>query len=273
MFFDKIGNCEILGVNVRENVLSTLWKTRRSRPPGNLERGAVFFRLVPHSSVVKVSSMLQTSNKSVTSSARYETMTDEEMIAGYQQCQERSLFMALIERYEREIYSYLRRYIGHTELAEDAFQGTFLQVHLKCQQFDPARRFRPWLYAIATNQAIDVQRRNKRHRMVSLDQSTGGDREEHPGGWSEKLVGDGPDPAEAASSQEHREWVNSAVESLGDSMQQVIQLVYYQGMKYREAAEVLGIPVGTVKSRLHAAVQRLGGVWSESRIEKDRESF
>jgi RNA polymerase sigma-70 factor (ECF subfamily) len=47
-------------------------------------------------------------------------------------------------------------------------------------------------------------------------------------------------------------------------MQQVIQLVYYQGLKYREAADVLGIPVGTVKSRLHAAVQRLGLLWDET---------
>lgn len=216
--------------------------------------------------------MLKTSRDFVTSPAKYESMTDEEIIADYQIHQERTLFLTLVGRYEREIYSYLRRYIGHTELAEDAFQGTFLQVHLKCHQFDPGRRFRPWLYAIATNQAIDVQRRNKRHRMVSLDHSNGGDREEYPSGWSEKLVGDSPDPADAASSQEHRDWVNSSVASLSDSMQQVIQLVYYQGMKYREAAEVLGIPVGTVKSRLHAAVQRLGGVWSESRIEKDDES-
>ena len=158
--------------------------------------------------------MLKTSRESVTSPAKCESMTDEEIIAGYQIHQERTLFLTLVGRYEREIYSYLRRYIGHTELAEDAFQGTFLQVHLKCHQFDPGRRFRPWLYAIATNQAIDVQRRNKRHRMVSLDHSNGGDREEYPSGWSEKLVGDSPDPADAASSQEHRDWVNSSVASL-----------------------------------------------------------
>ncbi len=52
-------------------------------------------------------------------------------------------------------------------------------------------------------------------------------------------------------------------------MQQVIHLVYYQGLKYREAADALGIPVGTVKSRLHAAVQRLGLLWDETRHEMD----
>lgn len=195
--------------------------------------------------------------------------SDELLIAQYRKTGDRSLFETLIGRYEREIYSYLRRYIGNAEMAEDAFQGTFLQVHLKCHQFDSDRRFRPWLYAIATNQAIDVQRRNKRHRMVSLDRSCGIENDDRGGSWSEKLVGDCPDPLMAAADGENSLWVNESVASLGESMQQVIQLVYYQGLKYREAAEALGIPVGTVKSRLHAAVQRLGLLWEESRQDLD----
>lgn len=191
-------------------------------------------------------------------------VSDESLIAQYRESGDRGLFETLMRRYEREIYSYLRRYIGNAEMAEDAFQGTFLQVHLKCHQFDPARRFRPWLYAIATNQAIDVQRRNKRHRMVSLDRSSAGEQDERSNSWSEKLVGDSPDPQNAAAVEENSRWVHQSVDSLGESMQQVIHLVYYQGLKYREAADALGIPVGTVKSRLHAAVQRLGLHWEET---------
>ncbi len=190
-------------------------------------------------------------------------VSDEEMLANYRACGDRAIFESLMRRYEREIFSYLRRYTGSAELAEDAFQGTFLQVHLKCHQFDADRRFRPWLYAIATNQAIDVQRRNKRHKMVSLDRSTGED-DGRGGSWTDKLVGEVPDPLWVAAREENGRWVHQAVDTLGDSMQQVIQLVYYQGLKYREAAEVLGIPVGTVKSRLHAAVQKLGLMWEET---------
>ncbi|TWU05661.1 RNA polymerase sigma factor [Stieleria varia] len=188
---------------------------------------------------------------------------DEELLCQYRETGDRKLFEQLMRRYQREVYSYLRRYIGNTEMAEDAFQGTFLQVHLKCRQFDSSRRFRPWMYAIATNQAIDVQRRNKRHRMVSLDR-TPNDAEGRNVSWSEKLVGGTPDPLAVASQQENGRWISEAVETLGESMQQVIHLVYYQGLKYREAAEALGIPVGTVKSRLHAAVQRLGLIWDET---------
>ena len=188
--------------------------------------------------------------------------SDEELVQIYKEMGTRSIFEQLIQRYEREIYSYLRRYLGDAELADDAFQGTFLQVHLKCSQFDESRRFRPWLYAIATNQAIDTQRRNKRHRMASLDRTGTGS--ENDGHWSEKLVGGDPDPLAEAAVRENGEWVREAIDSLSDSMKQAIQLVYYQGMKYREAADVLGIPVGTVKSRLHAAVQRLNVHWNET---------
>ncbi len=210
--------------------------------------------------------MTQATQASITHDATSD-LSDEGLITQYQTTGDRNLFETLIRRYEREIFSYLRRYLGNSEIAEDAFQGTFLQVHLKCDQFDSSRRFRPWLYAIATNQAIDAQRRNKRHRMVSLDRNNANNNDDRSGSWSEKLVGDTTDPHLAAAKEENSRWVNDSVEALGESMQQVINLVYYQGLKYREAADVLGIPVGTVKSRLHAAVQRLGILWDESHEE------
>src|SRR6476659_9556261 len=98
-------------------------------------------------------------------------MSDEELLLRYRESGNRYLFSQLVHRYERELYSYLRRYLGNAELAEDAFQAAFLQVHLKCSQYEAGRAVRPWLYTIATNQAIDAQRRGRRHRMVSLDRS------------------------------------------------------------------------------------------------------
>ncbi len=97
--------------------------------------------------------------------------SDESILMRYCQTRQREDFAQLVYRYERELFSYLRRYLGDAELAEDTFQATFLQIHLKCDQFEPERRFRPWMYTIATHQAIDAQRRNKRHRMVSLDRN------------------------------------------------------------------------------------------------------
>ena len=193
-------------------------------------------------------------------------LTEEELLLRYRETGDRELFSQLVRRYERELYSYLRRYLGDAELAEDAFQAAFLQVHLKCDVFEEGRRLRPWLYTIATNQAIDAQRRNRRHRMVSLDRAASEDAEQ-VGQLVDLLASDTPDPATHVTARERGEWVQQAVNELSDPMRSVVNLVYYQGLKYREAAEVLSIPVGTVKSRLHAAIARLNEICRSTHVE------
>lgn len=188
--------------------------------------------------------------------------SDEQLLLAYRQSGRREQFAELVRRYERELFNYLRRYLGDPGMAEDAFQATFLQVHLKADQFEEGRRFRPWLYTIATNQAIDAQRRNKRHRMISLDRV--GMEGEEVGKLVDLLVSSDEDPADHAVHFERGDWVREALGELSDQMRVVVQLVYYEGMKYREAAEVLSIPVGTVKSRLHSAIARLNECWTEA---------
>ena len=191
--------------------------------------------------------------------------TDEQLVVQYRTSGSREVFALLVRRYERELYSYLRRYLGSAEMAEDVFQATFLQVHLKCDRFDENRRFRPWLYTVATNQAIDAQRRNKRHRMVSLDRSVSADNVDI-GALVDLLEGNERDPLENVSQLERGQWVQEALDGLSESMRSVVHLVYYQGMKYREAAEILDIPVGTVKSRLHAAIVKLFESWDNPEV-------
>jgi RNA polymerase sigma-70 factor (ECF subfamily) len=164
---------------------------------------------------------------------------DETLLLRYRDTGSRSVFEQLVRRYERELYSYLRRYLGDAELAEDAFQATFLQVHLKCSSFETDRRFRPWLYTIATNQAIDAQRRNKRHRMVSLDRSGSTDESDDAAKLANLLVAASPTPVHQVSEAERGEWLRSALAELPESYRQVLNLVYFQGLKYREAADAL----------------------------------
>ena len=190
--------------------------------------------------------------------------SDEELLARYCAGGDRDAFTELVKRYERELYSYLRRYLGDATLAEDAFQGTFLQVHLKCEQFEEGRKVRPWLYTIATNQAIDTQRRNKRHRNVSLDRSAKRENSDDLGSLIDLLVSKEPDPESRLDAAQRGEWIREAVEQLPEQLRAAIDLVYYQGFKYREAADILGIPVGTVKSRLHAAILKLNEAWMQT---------
>ena len=185
-------------------------------------------------------------------------LSDEELLLEYRDHGNRPAFEELVHRYEKELYGYLRNYLSDPEMAEDVFQQTFLQIYLKCDQFEPERKLRPWLYAVATNQAIDHQRRFGRHRMASLDRRMGKDEESETGAFVE--VFDSPDrgPVEESESIEQADEIRRAVDDLPEQMRQVVLLVYFQGLKYREAAHALGIPVGTVKSRLHGAVQKLG---------------
>ena len=187
--------------------------------------------------------------------------SDEALLLAYRGHADRQAFNDLVHRYERELFSYLRRYLGDAGLAEDAFQATFLQVHLKCDQFEEGRKFRPWLYTIATNQAIDAQRRNKRHRGVSLDRNIKHDGSDELGSLMDLLVSREPNPEASAESAQNRDWIRRAVDELPDALREAVNLVYYQGLKYREAADVLQIPVGTVKSRLHAALLKLNEAW------------
>jgi RNA polymerase sigma-70 factor, ECF subfamily len=192
------------------------------------------------------------------------SLSDEELLDRYRNHADRQAFAAIVHRYERELFSYLRRYLGDATMAEDAFQATFLQVHLKCDQFEEGRKFRPWVYTIATNQAIDAQRRNKRHRNVSLDRNSRPAGQEELGSLVDLLVSKEPDPESRLDEAQRKAWIREAVENLPEQLRSAVDLVYYQGLKYREAADILEIPVGTIKSRLHAAILKLNQAWTDS---------
>ena len=189
-------------------------------------------------------------------------LSDEELLIRFRRG-EAEAFASLLRRYERELYGYLRRYLDDASLAEDVFQNTFLQVYKKAGQYEPGRPVRPWLYAIATRQAIDAMRRRGRHAVVSLEQAADeGDGEIQT--LLDLLHCRGAGPLEQVAEAERRDLVRSSVEQLPDFLRQVLVLAYYQGLKYREIADVVGVPVGTVKSRLHAALVRLQEAWSET---------
>jgi RNA polymerase sigma-70 factor (ECF subfamily) len=149
-------------------------------------------------------------------------------------------------------------------LAEDVFQNTFLQLYLKSGQYEAGRPVRPWLYTIATHQAIDALRRNARHQVLSLEQKREDNANGEVRGLLDTLENRGPSPLDNVSDQERKERVRAGVDRLPDFLRDVVILAYYQGLKYREIADILDIPVGTVKSRLHAALNKLQEAWSES---------
>jgi RNA polymerase sigma-70 factor (ECF subfamily) len=211
-----------------------------------------------------MSTTIQANKVRDTGPAAWSAKSDEELLLAYRDHGERRGFEELVHRYERELYSYLRRYLGDSAMAEDAFQSTFLQLHLKCDVYEAGRPVRPWLYTIATNQAIDAQRRNRRHRLLSLDRRNERSAEDEVGTLLDMLVNRDPAPGAEMETAERRDWIQGAIAQLPEQLRTAVLLVYYQGLKYREAAEILDIPVGTVKSRLHSAILKLNELWNRA---------
>jgi RNA polymerase sigma-70 factor (ECF subfamily) len=100
--------------------------------------------------------------------------------------------------------------------------------------------------------------------MVSLDRRHETDELGDIGSLLQMLISNEPSAASNMERDERQAWVRQAIENLPEQLRSALLLVYYQGIKYREAADVLGIPVGTVKSRLHAAILRIHEMWHES---------
>lgn len=183
--------------------------------------------------------------------------TDEQLFHEFR-AGDAQAYEALVHRYERPLFGYLHRYLGSAELAEDVFQATFLRIYLKGERFAEGREFRPWLYAIATHKAIDVQRHERRHRHVEHSRSQAALAGNSP---LDTVAARGATPDEQVGDREEGSRMHAAVAKLSDVQRRAVQLVYEQGLAYRDAAALMGVPVGTVKSRLHSALLTLAKVW------------
>lgn len=184
-------------------------------------------------------------------------LSDEKLMTRYRDQGREEDFNELVRRFERELYRYLARYLGDASLADDVFQNTFLQVHLKRNLYEDGRPVRPWLYSIATHQAVDTLRKVGRHPTLSLDQRAASPGDGDSGALVDLLISDAPGPLAELQGEERKQWIRDSIARLPDLLRETLVMAYYQDLKYREIAEALEIPVGTVKSRLHAAIAKL----------------
>ena len=182
--------------------------------------------------------------------------TDEQLLAEYLEGQKHS-FESLVGRYNRELYQFLARFTGNASAAEDIVQEAFLQVHLAAGSFDRTRRFKPWLFTIAANKARDYLRSRSRRPEVPLH-ATIGTGEDEGLQFLDFLTDASISPPEALQKKQEKEFVKSIVDSMPEHLKEVLVLSYYHRFAYKEIAEIVGIPLGTVKSRLHAAVSYFG---------------
>ena len=186
-----------------------------------------------------------------------EDRRDEELLADHL-AGKSGAFGLLLARYADELYGFLLRFVGNAAVADDLVQETFLQVHLAGSGFDLSRRFRPWVYTIAANKARDYLRSRGRRSEQSLDARGKNDEGPLP---VDALAAEGASAFEVADSEEVKEAVRALIAQMPEHLRLILMLGYYQQLPYAEIAEILEIPVGTVKSRLHSAVTHFGKLW------------
>jgi RNA polymerase sigma-70 factor, ECF subfamily len=165
-------------------------------------------------------------------------------------------FRALYERYGRMVHSVALRILQDSQLAEECVQDVFVEVWRGARRFDPARaRPSTWIYAIARNRAIDASRSRARRPLPQADVE--------PPGFS-------PDTVDLVTAADQAIRVAEAMATLQPAQLEVVQLVYFDGLSHSEVAGKLDLPLGTVKSRLRLAVDRLRKLAEDLELEVAR---
>ena len=176
------------------------------------------------------------------------TPTDEELVAAFQ-AGDRGAFEAMVDRWERKIQGVVYRVVGNREDARDVAQEVFLKVYRGLGDFKQEARFSSWLYQIALNASRDRLRRRRGRTFVSLDDV--GEAAEIPRGPATRSALD------LIEAQDLSRTVGAAVSALPEEQREVIVLKEFEGLTFVEIADVLSVPVSTVKTRLYRGLAEL----------------
>lgn len=185
--------------------------------------------------------------------------TDEQLLAGYL-ANRGDEFAKLVHRHSKELFQFVYRFTNNAASAEDVVQDTFFQVHQALETFDRDRRFKPWLFTIGANKARDYLRRRSRRSEVPLDAKVATDGEGEST-FGDMLAGEEIELSFAIESEEVRDLVESVMQQMPDPLREALILAYFHRFPYKVMADVLDIPLGTVKSRLHAAVNQFATLY------------
>jgi RNA polymerase sigma-70 factor, ECF subfamily len=167
--------------------------------------------------------------------------------------QDRTAFAALFEYFAPRIKAFMQRSGANEASAEELAQETMLAVWRKASLFDPATAgAAAWIFTIARNLRIDAHRREQRGGMIGTSDVE-----------IEFQVDDSPPPDARLATAQSEERVRSALSQLSADQMRVVELSFFEEKAHAEIAQILGIPLGTVKSRLRLAMSRLRNLLSE----------
>ena len=179
-------------------------------------------------------------------------LTDEQLFQRYTNGDEDG-FQILMRRYEPRIQGFLRKRLNDEERVEDLTQDTFLRIHRARDSYDPGRKFSTWIHTIANNLLKNEFRNRSRRRETVFSEL----RPATPGSGAAprpvEFQSNGSDPEQDAYRTELREAIDVAIEQMDEHHRIPFVMREVDDLSYEEIADLIGIPVGTVKSRLNRA--------------------
>lgn len=179
-------------------------------------------------------------------------LTDEQLFQRYTNGDEEG-FQVLMRRYQPRIQGFLRKRLNDEERVEDLTQDTFLRIHRARDSYDPGRKFSTWIHTIANNLLKNEFRNRSRRRETVFSELRP---ETSPAGGPSRPVefqAEGADPEQETYRSELREAIDTAIEQMDEHHRIPFVMREVEDLSYEEIAEAIGIPVGTVKSRLNRA--------------------
>lgn len=162
-------------------------------------------------------------------------------------------FEALIIQHEKIVYNVALRMMNQSEDAKDISQEVFLKAYRNIANFDERSTFSTWIYRITVNTCIDEMRKRKGKQTVSLDNELEGEE----GSWKKEIPDSGVTPEESLLRKEEQKEIEMALETISEDYKTVFILRDIRGLSYEEIAEISGLALGTVKSRISRARNRL----------------
>jgi len=189
-------------------------------------------------------------------------MTDGELLSQYIEGDE-TAFREIVNRYKNGLYAFLRMFLNRRELVEDVFQETFLQLFTSKDSFDTDRPLRPWLFTIAANKAKDALRKWQRKNAIPIGTMTDSEDLSFDDILS-SVTSDETMPYDELQKEETALRVRQIIADMPENLREILIFAYFNRFSYKQMAEILSIPIGTVKSRLHTAVGRFAKEWKAS---------
>ena len=184
---------------------------------------------------------------------------DVELLARYAAGDE-GAFREIVERYKDGLYMFLRRFLNQHDLIEDVFQETFLQLYISRDSFDTSRPLRPWLFTIAANKAKDALRKRQRTSALIIGTIIN-DEDMSFEEVLNVLISESDVSYDQLETEETALLVRNVIGAMPENLREILILAYFNKFSYKQMAEILSIPIGTVKSRLHSAVARFAKEW------------